>query len=283
MIQLDRLCAHRGANLAAPENTLPAFSLALGRAKEIELDVWPSADGELFVCHDRTVDRTTNGHGRIADLTREELKKLDAGSWFSKEYAGVTLPTLEEALALIGGGAALNIHIKSSVPAEALGGRVERRRKEYGAGYAARPIFHAPYFVEPGETLTELETRKVIPYDEAVFERILQTVDRHHARGNVYITGKADVLLTAKKLAPELPRCALEGDENYTLSENALKYGCARVQFCKLYLTREDMALAKRSGLHVNLFWSDSPEEAEAYIRLGVDTILTNDILTLSV
>ena len=43
------------------------------------------------------------------------------------------------------------------------------------------------------------------------------------------------------------------------------------------------MALAKRSGLHVNLFWSDSPEEAEAYIRLGVDTILTNDILTLSV
>lgn len=283
MICFDRLCAHRGANLKAPENTLPAFSLALGRAKEIELDVWPSADGELFVCHDRTVDRTTNGHGCIADLTEKELRALDAGSWFSKEYAGTRLPTLDEALALIGGNAVMNIHIKSSASPAALSERVANRRREYSAGYAARPVFHAPYFAEKGEVLEELETRQIIPYDEAVFQRILDAVDRHHARGNVYVTGKADVLLTAKKLAPELPRCALEGDENYTLSMNALKYGCARVQFCKLYLTREDMALAKRSGLHVNLFWSDSPEEAEAYIRLGVDTILTNDILTLSV
>ena len=59
-------CSHRGFNSVAPENTLPAFASAVSLgAEEIEFDLWPTADGEIVVCHDPTVDRTTDGTGSI--------------------------------------------------------------------------------------------------------------------------------------------------------------------------------------------------------------------------
>ncbi|MBE1488135.1 glycerophosphodiester phosphodiesterase [Plantactinospora soyae] len=92
--------AHRGASAAAPENTLVAQDLARrGGADWIENDVQPSSDGVPFVLHDATVDRTTNGTGRIRALTSAQLKALDAGSWFAPQYAGVRMPTLAEQLA----------------------------------------------------------------------------------------------------------------------------------------------------------------------------------------
>lgn len=65
-----KFCSHRGFNAVAPENTLPAFAaaVALG-ADEIEFDLWPTADGQLAVCHDPSVDRTTDGKGTICDMT----------------------------------------------------------------------------------------------------------------------------------------------------------------------------------------------------------------------
>lgn len=113
--------AHRGAKMVAPENTLPAFeqAIALG-ADGIELDVQCSKDGVLVVMHDLTVDKTTNGQGRVADLTAAELGKLDAGSHFDPKFANAHVPTLEEVLALTAGKIKLNIEIKSQDP---LGGR----------------------------------------------------------------------------------------------------------------------------------------------------------------
>jgi len=94
--------AHRGASGYAPENTLASFNKAISLGAEgIELDVHMSKDGYLIVCHDEKVNRTTDGKGYIRDLTLSEIKKLDAGSWFGKEYKNERLPTLNEVLDLI--------------------------------------------------------------------------------------------------------------------------------------------------------------------------------------
>lgn len=107
------ICAHRGAMTTHPENTVSAFreAIRLG-AHMIELDVRLTADEKLVIMHDTTVDRTTDGSGNVSDFTLAELKKLDAGSWKSKEFTGEKIPTLSEALAIMPHNIWLNIHLK---------------------------------------------------------------------------------------------------------------------------------------------------------------------------
>lgn len=116
MFYLDRplIMAHRGAKDIAPENTLAAFQAAcdLG-ADAIELDVTRCASGEIIVIHDDTVDRTTNGTGRVDELPWETLRTLDAGSWFDIRFQGERIPLLEEVLEHFGHRIRLNIEIKS--------------------------------------------------------------------------------------------------------------------------------------------------------------------------
>ena len=91
--------AHRGASGHAPENTLAAFRRAveLG-ASFIETDLQLSRDAHFVALHDTSLDRTTNGRENVHDYTLAELRRLDAGSWFSPEFAGEHIPTLEEIL-----------------------------------------------------------------------------------------------------------------------------------------------------------------------------------------
>ena len=91
--------AHRGASGHAPENTLAAFrkAVALG-ATFIETDLQLSRDAHFVAIHDGAVNRTTNGRGSVHDLSLARLQQLDAGSWFSSEFAGERIPTLEEIL-----------------------------------------------------------------------------------------------------------------------------------------------------------------------------------------
>lgn len=107
--------AHRGASAAAPPNTLAAFEKAaeLG-ADGVEFDVHLSADGVPVVIHDSTVDATTDGSGRVADLSLDALKQLDAGSHFSPAFAGERIPTLEEILEAVGQRLLLNVELKST-------------------------------------------------------------------------------------------------------------------------------------------------------------------------
>lgn len=93
----DRLIAHRGASAHAPENTLAAVRKAkqMG-ATWIETDVRLTADGHLVMIHDETLDRTTSGTGAVLKASLGHIKSLDAGGWFSDEYAGETVPTLPE-------------------------------------------------------------------------------------------------------------------------------------------------------------------------------------------
>ena len=106
------LFAHRGASVHAPENTLPAFELALQQGADgVELDVKLTADGHVIVIHDPTVDRTTNGHGRVRDLALADFRKLDAGSYFSEIYRGAKVPLLEEVFEAIGKRCVINVEL----------------------------------------------------------------------------------------------------------------------------------------------------------------------------
>ncbi len=98
----DPLIAHRGASTHAPENTLTAVRMAreMG-AQWIETDVRLTADGALVMIHDDTLDRTTNGGGPVLMASLDEIRSLDAGSWFADEYAGETVPTLQEFIGCI--------------------------------------------------------------------------------------------------------------------------------------------------------------------------------------
>lgn len=110
---VPRVVAHRGASAEAPENTMPAFDLAveLGTGG-IEADVRLTADDVPVLHHDETVDRTTDGSGRVGKMTLEELRELDAGAGRGKRFAGTRIPTLAELVEAHGGRVWLDLELK---------------------------------------------------------------------------------------------------------------------------------------------------------------------------
>lgn len=108
------ILAHRGACSYAPENTMAAFRLAIEQGADgIELDAKLCADGSVVVIHDSTVDRTTNGTGKVAELAFEELQQMDAGVQFAPKYAGEKIPKLEQVLTELGEKTLINIELTS--------------------------------------------------------------------------------------------------------------------------------------------------------------------------
>ena len=106
--------AHRGASGDFPENTAAAFQEAIRLGVDaIELDVHLTADDELLVIHDPTVDRTSNGVGAVSHLPLARIRELDAGSWFDPAFAGEAFVTLQEALDLMPPDMVLNVHVKA--------------------------------------------------------------------------------------------------------------------------------------------------------------------------
>ena len=104
--------AHRGASVHAPENTLAAFELAIEQGADgIELDVKLSADGQVVVIHDPTVDRTTGAQGRVKDMTLAELRALDAGSFMSATFMGEKVPMLEDVFERVGNRTFINVEL----------------------------------------------------------------------------------------------------------------------------------------------------------------------------
>ena len=112
-----KLFAHRGFSGKYPENTLLAFR----RAAEldvfgVEFDVHLTADGQLVVIHDETINRTSTGSGFVKDMTLDELRQYEYGGWFGEQFAGERIPTLHEVLAAFRKTAhVLNIEIKSDI------------------------------------------------------------------------------------------------------------------------------------------------------------------------
>ncbi|MDE6670702.1 MAG: glycerophosphoryl diester phosphodiesterase membrane domain-containing protein [Ruminococcus sp.] len=111
-----QITAHRGYSTVAPENTLPAFEEAVEiGADYIELDVQLTADDQLVVFHDKTIERTTDGTGELSTMTYDELQKLSAGKWFSNDgrFDDVKISLLSEVLETVGDDILLNIEIKN--------------------------------------------------------------------------------------------------------------------------------------------------------------------------
>lgn len=106
--------AHRGYSGEAPENTLAAFKKAIEAGCDmLELDIHFSKDRQIVVIHDETLERTVNAQGRVSDFNLTDLKKFDAGFWFSPDFKGERIPTLQEVLNLAKGKILVNIEIKS--------------------------------------------------------------------------------------------------------------------------------------------------------------------------
>ena len=111
---------HRGAADLAPENTMAAFAKAAELGTGFELDVTLTADGHVVVIHDDTLERTTDGTGPVKDMSLQSMRQLDAGSWYSNDFARERVPTLGEVLRVFGGRVPINIELKTSPDVEPL-------------------------------------------------------------------------------------------------------------------------------------------------------------------
>ena len=138
-----RVIAHRGGGTLAPENTLAA----LRKARElhfggVEFDVMLAADGTPILMHDETLERTTDGKGAVAKNAYRELQKLDCGSWFSREYAGESVPGFERAGRLcLELGLWANVEIKPAKGFESeTGAAAARLARELWRGAPLQPL-----------------------------------------------------------------------------------------------------------------------------------------------
>lgn len=179
------IIAHRGASGQAPENTMAAFRLAAQKgADAIELDAKLSADGVIVIHHDATLDRTTSGYGPLAKRTWRELSILDAGSKFSKKYAGEAIPTLRQVLEELGNTLLVNIELTNYMkPWDALPEKAADLVEELGM--QARVLFSsfnpvALWRVKrlaPGIPVGLL----LLPQEPVWIRKLLQRVIKHEA------------------------------------------------------------------------------------------------------
>ena len=108
-----RLCAHRGQNTVAPENSLPAYGIAVALgAEEIEFDLRVTKDGVLVSSHEYDLSLLSDGFGHVENLTYDEISKFDFGVKFDKNFKGLRIPTFEDILKQFAGRAVMNIHVK---------------------------------------------------------------------------------------------------------------------------------------------------------------------------
>lgn len=158
-----RWIAHRGAGKLAPENTLAAFRLGAQHGYRMaECDAKLSADGQVFLLHDDTLDRTTDGQGIAGHLAWAELSLRDAGSWHSRQYAGERLPTLEGVARFCRANACLlNIEIKPTPGLEEETGRVVAR--EAARLWADAPILPLLTSFQPDALAGAKETAPQLP------------------------------------------------------------------------------------------------------------------------
>jgi glycerophosphoryl diester phosphodiesterase len=229
--------AHRGASGSAPENTLAAFRKAveLG-AGFIETDLQLSRDARLVALHDDTLERTTNGSGPVSSRTLEELRKLDAGSWFGGSgreeeagFAGERIPTIEEILAFgreheIG----LFLEVKPTGPSGA----------EHAIVGALRACGEVPRSV-------------VLSFSPSVLKRVRQ-------------------------LEPLAVTGFLFGDSLPAAVATAVDAGARQLLPRTGHVTRELVTEAHAHDLRVVAWTANTVDEMEKLISAGVDGIITN-------
>ncbi len=235
------IVGHRGASAGAPENTAASFGSALDAgADAIELDVGRTKDGHVVVLHDATLDRTTSGRGRLADRTWLELSGLDAGSWFSRRFAGERLLDLDGALALVRGRVPVIVELKA------------HHRAGRGAAH---------------------------PDDLDLLEKVLAALRRHERPGGVAVSSSCWPLLAAAAgRAPRVPLALTvprwrRGDPVAAARE----IGAGALHPDRRLCTPRFVARAHAAGLEVIAYVVNRARELEALIAAGADGIFTDD------
>lgn len=176
------IASHRGGGATAPENTLPAISAALaGGFDYVEVDVALTADRRAVLMHDASVDRTTDGHGRLAALTFDQVRALDAGSWFDSAFAGTQVPTVEEFLDVLDdSGKKAMVELKGRWDAEAIGSLVAEVEARGLERHVAVASFDA-------RTLAQVATASSVISRLAIFRRL--PTDLVQAAGELDVRG----------------------------------------------------------------------------------------------
>lgn len=243
-----RWIAHRGAGKHAPENTLAAFRLGASHGyRMFECDAKLSADGVVFLLHDDTLDRTTNGHGIGGELPWAALSQLDAGSWHSRQFAGEPLATLEAVAHFCQANhALLNIEIKPTTGLEFDTGRAVAQAaarlwgRPVGDGATAAP---APGAVPPLLTSFQPESLKA-----------------------------------ALEAAPELPRGLLLETLWSGWLEAALALRCEAIVCDQDLWDATSVAQARREGLRTLAYTVNDKASVQRLLALGIDGIITDRV-----
>lgn len=237
-----KVISHRGANLEAPQNTLPAFekSMEIG-VDGFETDIHLTGDGIPVVCHNYTIDETSDGKGEVKSMTLEELRDYDFGSWFHDKFNGTKIPTLEEFLTLCETAdiEIMNIEIKPPLDGNmAIVGKTIEAVKAHGLfGKLLISSFSAEVLVE---------CKKIDPNCKTGF---LYAPNKKH----YYLTMLFGYVEYAKKIKADYLH-------PHFLSVN------------KRYVRR-----LHENGIGINVWTVDKPETARKMLECGVDGIITND------
>jgi glycerophosphoryl diester phosphodiesterase len=239
-----RILAHRGGGALAPENTLAAIGRghALG-FRAIEIDARLTRDEVPVVIHDRTLERTTDGAGAVAEATAAQVARLDAGSWFGPQYRGEPVPTLADAVAYCRArGIWINLEIKRLPGATArIGEVVAREAARLYADAAGAGGDGAP----PAPLLSSFG---------------------------------AEALLAARASAPELPRGWLVDDIPPNWDEELRRLGCVSLHADHETLTPELARAVKDAGYWLFCYTVDDPARARQILSWGVDALCTDRI-----
>jgi glycerophosphoryl diester phosphodiesterase len=223
------IIAHRGVVLAAPENTVPAIeqAIALG-SRAAEIDLRYTADGEVVLLHDETLDRTTNGRGRIAEKTLAEVKKLDAGSWFDSKFSGTHVPTFREVIEMARGRIELYLDLKEADPTPVL--RMVAR--ENASGF----VYFRPYSYTALRTIVAADRNNKVLFDLddwMQMPELLRTVRVNFP--NVFFSGSLHVwtpemLTQARQLGVQTFVNVLGPEDNRENLERAVRMGFDFIQ-----------------------------------------------------
>jgi glycerophosphoryl diester phosphodiesterase len=237
-----RVCAHRGFNTIAPENSMPAFGAAIAMgAEEIEFDIWPTIDGEIVSCHDKDLERVSTGTGLITDHTLSELEEFDFGVKFGEKFKGLKVLKFEEILRKLSCQVIMNIHVK--------------------------PLSYS------GEPYPEDMMKKIISlirkYDCQKHVYHMLETDCLIKQFKEYAP---DIAICVGHL----------NSRPWEIVDRAIELGCQKVQLFKPYFNKEMIDKAHENGIYCNVFWSDKQDETKKFIEMGIDTILTNDYNLIS-
>lgn len=236
-----KIIGHRGASGLSPENTLVSIKKAIDlNADIIEIDVHQTKDSVIVVIHDETVDRTTNGEGRVRDLTFREIKILDAGSWFNKKFKNERIPSLEEVLALIDGKCGLMIEMKGSD--DIYPGIVKRVynliNKYNGIKWCIIQSFNDEFLQSFHSIDSTIVLNKLIAFDIPFLPVF---IDNSIHTGNI-------------------------SDYDYVDAIN----------INKIFLTQGKIENIHSAGYQVNVWTVNDSLDIEDYFRLGADGVITN-------